>query len=84
MACDFCSETNFCLGDDPGFGPCVCCTPANMAAMADNQRGHDDALEVLGQAWEHFAAYVTRLGMNPRAVKLQDPDLDALMALLGD
>lgn len=123
MACDFCSETNFCLGDNPDFGPCVCCTPAKMEAMAetirgadeereamaetircadeereawdveraegskniaDNQRERDDALEVLGQAWEHFAAYLTRLGLDPRAVKLQDPDLDALMALLGD
>ncbi len=109
MACDFCSESNFCLGDNPDFGPCVCCTPAKMEAMAetircadeereawdveraegskniaDNQRERDDALEVLGQAWEHFAAYLTRLGLDPRAVKLQDPDLDALMALLGD
>lgn len=91
MFCEYCASETFYLMDNPDLGPCVCCTPDAMAALAtqvaaDNtvQEERDAAMAILDEAYERLAAYLVRHNMDPRAVRLPDPDLDALLNLLGD
>lgn len=88
MTCEFCSSTNFYLSDLPALGPCVCVTPETLVDMRHDLlaigRERDEAAGIMGEAFDHLAAYLTRIGLSPRAVKLDDPDLDALLKILGD
>lgn len=88
--CPYCTGT-FDLADDPGLGPCVCCTPAKMrelrdAVAIDNtvETERDEALAILGEAGDVLTKYLIDLGLSPRAVVLDNPHLDRLTDLLGD
>lgn len=82
--CDFCTGSRW-LQDAPILGPCLCVTPDNLREA--NEEIHDlseEGLDETAAAFrDHLQKYLVAQGLDPMAVRYDDPNLDAAMDLLA-
>lgn len=82
--CDYCTGSRW-LADHEALGPCACVTPDNLRAANEEIAALDEEGldETAGLIRDHLQRYLATQGLNPDAVKFDDPDLDKAMDLLA-